>query len=472
MAEQVLFNDVHARLNPCRPARVLRPADPVAATNAVREAIRRDRPLVAMGARHAMGGQQFLDDGVLLDTSRLAGVESFDRERGLLTVLAGTRWPLLLAWLERSQRAAASPWTIRQKQTGGDDFSIGGSISANIHGRGLHFAPFVDDVEWIDVVDPQGRSLRASRDINPELFARVVGGYGMFGLVVRACLRLVADCTLRRRVSMRRIAGLMHAFEDEIAEGCSHGDFQFAVDPEGDDFLDLGILSCYLPVEDASDPAPASMGNDGFRRLLLLAHTHKRRAFEEYARFYLASDGQRYRLAAQHAGVYLDGYHDAVDRACGHLGSEMISELYVPRDALADFMRAAADGLRRDRADVIYGTIRLVEADTTTCLPWARSAWACVVFNLHVRHDAQGIVDARRAFRRLIDLALERNGSFYLTYHRWATPEQVEAGHPRFREFLAAKRRLDPRGIFQSDWYRHWDSAFMHRPATIARGVA
>ena len=42
----------------------------------------------------------------------------------------------------------------------------------------------------------------------------------------------------------------------------------------------------------------------------------------------------------------------------------------------------------RNPADLIYGTIRLIEPDTETALPWAREPYACVIFNLHVDHQA------------------------------------------------------------------------------------
>jgi hypothetical protein len=64
-------------------------------------------------------------------------------------------------------------------------------------------------------------------------------------------------------------------------------------------------------------------------------------------------------------------------------------------------------------------------------------------------------VHAGEAFRRLIDMAIARGGSYFLTYHRWARRDQVEACYPEFREFLAAKRERDPEERFQSDWYRH-----------------
>mgnify|MGYP000870366158 CR=1 FL=1 len=120
-----------------------------------------------------------------------------------------------------------------------------------------------------------------------------------------------------------------------------------------------------------------------------------------------------------------------------------------------------ADGL----AEAGHDVVRLVERDVESVLAWAREPWACVVFNLHVRHDAAGLAAAAASFRALIDLAIARGGSYYLTYHRWATRGQVEAAHPRFAEFLRAKREFDPAGRWSSDWYRHHCRLFDTVPA-------
>ena len=90
-----------------------------------------------------------------------------------------------------------------------------------------------------------------------------------------------------------------------------------------------------------------------------------------------------------------------------------------------------------------------------SALPWARDRYACVIFNLHIDHVPQSIAAASLTFTRLIDYALMHGGSYYLTYHRFARSDQLLAGHPGIEDFLAAKRRLDPEGVFQSDWYQH-----------------
>ena len=64
------------------------------------------------------------------------------------------------------------------------------------------------------------------------------------------------------------------------------------------------------------------------------------------------------------------------------------------------------------------------------------------------------------AFRGLIDLAIERDGNYYLTYHKFATRKQVLACYPQFEKFLALKLKYDPGERFQSDWYRHYRKMF------------
>ena len=66
----------------------------------------------------------------------------------------------------------------------------------------------------------------------------------------------------------------------------------------------------------------------------------------------------------------------------------------------------------------------------------------------------RSIVDARAAFTRLIDCAMAYGGSYYLTYHRFARRDQLITCHPAIGDFLATKLRMDPAGVFQSDWYR------------------
>jgi hypothetical protein len=177
---------------------------------------------------------------------------------------------------------------------------------------------------------------------------------------------------------------------------------------------------------------------------------------------YLATSGQIYYSDAHQLADYADGYHKALDQQLGleDGATEMITEIYVPRNRLVDFLEAVADDFRSNGVNLIYGTIRLIERDEESFLVWATDRWACVIFNLCTVHSPAGLDHAASAFRRLIDLAVERGGSYCLTYHRWATRSQVETCYRRFAEFLRLKGEHDPEERFQSDWYRHYKAMF------------
>jgi FAD/FMN-containing dehydrogenase len=450
-------NDTHSALNRTTVSRIVEPRSVDDVIGIVREVRARGAALAIAGGRHAMGGQQFLSGAMLLDTRRLNRVRGFDEERGLLHVEGGITWPDVI----RGYLVSPKPprWGIRQKQTGADRLTIGGAVAANIHGRCLTAAPFIDDLESLEVVTSDGDLVTCSRTERAELFRHVVGGYGLFGVVVSATLRLVPRQQVERVVTMLDVEQLIEALERRIADGHLYGDFQFATDPTHPGFLRTGVLSCYRPT-DRVRPFPQSqrrLSQADWNRLLELAHRDKRRAFEEFSAFYLATSGQLYWSDTHQLNLYLESYHSALDQRLGTgvCGSEMITELYVPREKLTAFM----DEVRRDfldnQVDFIYGTIRLIERDAESALLWARERFACVIFNLHIDHLPASIVDASAAFTRLIDHAMAFGGSYYLTYHRFARRDQIIACHPAMTSFLAVKRRLDPNGVFQSDWYRH-----------------
>ncbi len=457
-------NDVHSKLN-ASPliARIAarRTEDVIAAVKTARE---RQLPLASCGGRHAMGGQQFASQGLVIDTSGMDRILGFDLETGIIEVEAGIQWPALMRGYLGLQIGRAAQWGIRQKQTGADRLSIGGALSANIHGRVLDNKPLIEDVVSFTMVDAAGELVECSRTENRELFTLVIGGYGLFGVITSVKLKLVPRQKMQRVVDIRSLDELPQSFAERIDAGYVYGDFQFVTDERSANFMRRGVFSCYRPVE-LETPIPDGqiyLTESSWQELLFHAHTNKAEAFDRFAQFYRSTCGQFYWSDTHQFSLYLDDYHGELDRRLcrAHAGTEMISELYVPRQRLPELMAQAAAAIKDTHADLIYGTIRLIRKDDESFLAWAREDHACVIFNLHVEHTAVGIGAAARSFRALIDVALGLDGSYFLTYHRFATRDQVAAAYPQFPEFLARKRAHDPDGIFASDWYRHYARLF------------
>ena len=459
-ASAIALNDIHSQMNPTRVARIASPRSLKGLQRAVTSVAETGGSLSIMGGRHAMGGQQFLSDGVALDTAGLNRIISLDSDAGRVSVEAGVLWDSLVDGLREMQANAEQRWSIVQKQTGADRLSIGGALAANGHGRGLSYAPFVQDVESLQLVDAQGNLVRCSRTENQELFSLAIGGYGLFGVIYSATLRLMPAHHLRRTVEVTDIDLLPDLFANRIANGFTYGDFQYMTDESSPYFLRRGVLSCYqpLPAEETAsvDPPRLRLTREDWLKLLHLSHSHKGRAFEEYAGFYRRTDGQTYHSDTLQLSMYIDGYHSELDRLLyeGIKCCETITEVYVPLGRLPDFMHIAADELLRRNANVIYGTVRLIDQDDETFLNWANQSYACIVFNLHFEHTERGLHKVADDLRCLIDLASDMGGSYFLTYNRFATPDQLTYCYPQFGRFLELKSKYDPSGVFSSDWHR------------------
>jgi FAD/FMN-containing dehydrogenase len=460
----LVVNDVHTQLNATHVARIVRPDSVSAVQAAILDAARDGHAVSIAGGRHAAGGQQFGTGAVLLDMGAMQRIVAFDAAVGEIEVEAGIQWPALIDFLVTTQRGHAPQWGIIQKQSGADQLSLGGALASNVHGHGLAFKPIISNVVSFTLVDAAGQRVTCSRDQHADLFRLGIGGYGLFGAITTVRLRLGPRQPLVRATELATVTDLIATVERRGAEGALYGDFQFAIDPASDDFLRDGVLSTFRPADAGTPVAMEQQATSSadWLALIHLAHVDKRRAVDAYTARTLAAAGQVVWSDLHQLSNYVANYHRLIDEQLGAQipSTETIGEIYVPRAALPEFLAVARDDLRAHDVDLIYGSIRLIERDDESFLAWAREPWACVILNLHTVHTEIGIASAAAAFRRLYDLALGYGGSYYLTYHRWATQAQVEAAHPRFIAFLQEKVRRDPDERFQSDWYRYYRGMF------------
>jgi len=462
--ESRVVNDIHSGLNRTLVSKVVTPRKTAEVQEIVRHAKAKRMAISIAGGRHAMGGQQFGTDTVFVDMTGLNSVTAYDADRHVIEVSGGAFWPAIMDEYLHRQSGKAQQWGIAQKQTGADKISIAGTLAANAHGRGLTMKPFVSNIEAFTLVNADGELLKCSRSENPELFKLAVGGYGLFGIVSSVELRLVPRQKIQRVVEIRTTDGLMDAFNARIKDGFLFGDFQFSIDRNSEDFLHRGVFSCYKPVDQAT-PMPEhekQLSDESWRTLLYLAHENKSEAFKRYADYYMSTNGQLYWSDMHQLSFYPEHYHKLIDQKMHvtHPGSEMITEINVPRAELTDFLAEVRDDFRKNNVELIYGTVRLIEKDEETFLPWAKEPYACTIFNLHSSHTPAALHNSAEAFRRLIDIAIRRKGTYYLTYHKYARKDQVLACYPNFAEFLSLKRKFDPQERFQSDWYRHYRKMF------------
>ncbi len=453
-------NDVHSQLNPTTVAEILTPEGAGDLIRGLSYAKRLGQKVSISGARHAMGGQQFGADTTLFDMRSMNKVVSLDAAAKIVEIESGIMWPQLIAHLNKN----APDLCVIQKQTGADELTLGGALASNIHGRSLVKPPIISDIESFTLLTADEQLVNCSRDENAELFKQVIGGYGLFGIINTIKLRLGKRIKLKRVVEVINAAELIAAVESRVKDGYLYGDFQYMTDEKSEDFMRRGIFTCYVPVPDDTPVSEAShdLGLDAWKGLYRLAHLDKKRAYEVYRDHYLETNGQIYWSDAHQTGIYLKDFNKEFAKERGEAAgsSLMLSEVYVPRAKFAEFMETARKAALQNGMDIIYGTVRFIQQDTESFLPWAREDYACIIFNLYVVHTVDGIEKAKHDFRALYDIALSLGGTYYLTYHRWALKEQVERGYPKLQRLLSLKQAYDPGEVFQSDWYRYYKKMF------------
>ena len=380
-----LVNDVQSRVNQTEVHSIVVPRSLEEIHRALERASEESLAISVAGGRHSMGAQQFGTGNLHLDLCEYRGVVDFDRERGIIEVESGIMWPELIRYLHENQQGAETVWAVRQKQTGIDNVSIGGSLASNIHGRGLKFPPFISDIESFRILDHAGNALRCSRTEHPELFSLAIGGYGLFGVVTHVSLRLVPRQVVKRMVEVIAVRNLIPRIEAVLEEGFLYGDCQYSIDLSGDEEFHPGVFSCYKPVPDDT-PVPEEtrqMAASDWADLYRLARTNKEKAFAKYKQFYLGTSGQVYWSDAHQLSNVFEGYEAEVSTA---QGTEMITEVYVDRDSLLPFLTEVRRDFIRHGVDMTYGTIRFIEPDEESFLPWATRRSVCIVCNLHVMH--------------------------------------------------------------------------------------
>ena len=180
---ETLVNDV-TRMNPVRVRSELRPTTVAEIQAAIAGST---GPVSIGGGRFSMGGQTASADSLHIDLRQLNRVLQFQPQERRLRVQAGARWCDIQRFVNPHDLAVK----IMQSYA---NFTVGGSLSVNCHGRYVGLGPVILSVREIAVVLADGALVRASPMENTEIFYGAIGGYGGIGVIAEAELELAENC--------------------------------------------------------------------------------------------------------------------------------------------------------------------------------------------------------------------------------------------------------------------------------------
>ena len=96
------------------------------------------------------------------------------------------------------------------------NFSVGGSISVNCHGRYIGHGPIISSVLELKLVSASGEIIVANRERNQDIFYATIGGYGGIGVIAEATLQLVDNEKVERQTALLDVEEYPSFFNKEI----------------------------------------------------------------------------------------------------------------------------------------------------------------------------------------------------------------------------------------------------------------
>ena len=400
--------------------------------------------IMPVGARHSMGKQSFQEGAILLNT---LSMNAMQMDGDFLKVQAGARWYEVIEFL------AKRGMTVEIMQSNAD-FSVGGTLSVNAHGWQPARPPASSSVEKISVLTEDGVVRVCSREKNTEIFRHVLGGYGLFGVIMEAWIRPIPNRILRSTSREVKVDDFYDSWKNITKEGAELAYGRLSVAPSS--FFKTVWLSSYVSEgnEVAENPAPyvidgkarlsraifrASLGSDRGKSL--------RQWMERSFGGELSGTSPRSRLLSEPAKVF--GNNDPAMR-------DLLLEYFIPMEKFGLFVKQAASIITTEYDSLLNVTVREIAKDNDTALPYARQDMFGLVMLFTIGRGLEAENGISSMAGELIDLAYSMDGTFYLPYRNFATPAQLRKCYPEFSEFLTKKKELDPQEIFSSGFYQKY----------------
>lgn len=426
----------------------------------LQDARRRGLKVSIAGSRHSQGGQTYSAGGVRLDMRTFNRVLAIDTVVRTITVESGATW-------DEVQRALAPHRLAVKVMQSSNIFTVGGTLSANAHGRDLDVTQVVEVVRRFRLLLADGRVLEVSRDSNPELFGLVIGGYGMYGVILDVTLRVAPDELYEQRAAAMDYTAFPGYFAEQIQRdsGVVLMLARPSIDPDAEDFLrEMVVVTWRRAGPDATGSFALTEEQHVWRDKFFLGLSRrfdwaKRLRWSLQKKIELGA-GER-RLVSRNnamrpplAPLELLQYRSAKN-------TDIIQEYYVPVEHFVPFMDRFRTILREGRMNVLSSTVRYVSPNATPVLAYAprRPAFAIIQMS-NVGLSAEAQAHARAVTRQLVDAALAFDGTYYLTYQLYPSAEQLARAYPNARRAFERKRVYDPDELFSNQFYE----AYGHAP--------
>ncbi len=438
----VVVNDI-SQLNPIEVAAVVTPTT----TEEVVNAVKRASIISIGGSRHSMGGQIATEQSVHIDMRKFNKVLAFSAATKQVTVQAGITWRQLLEYIDKHDLSVS----IMQSYA---DFTVGGSLSVNVHGRYIGQGPLILSVLSVQVVLANGEVVTASPSTNADLFYGIIGGYGGLGVITECTLQLTDNSKVERQDEVMPIRDYHKWFMKQIRNNTNvvfHNANIYP--PKYDKVRAISFVQTKKPVTEKERLRPLDKSYAANRAGFKLAKGKAGKWLREHV-----IDPVTYKTNPVYWRNY-EASHDAreLEPKSRLKSTYVLQEYFVPVDSFSSFYPQLASILKKHDVNMINISIRHAKKDPGSLLAWARTEVYAFVLYYTQGTTAKDKEKVGVWTRELINAALRCKGTYYLPYQLHATEAQFERAYPNAHSFFLLKKRMDPTNKFRN---KMWDKYY------------
>ncbi|MEO6291159.1 MAG: FAD-binding oxidoreductase [Burkholderiaceae bacterium] len=397
------------------------------------------------GGRYSMGGQTGIEAGLQLDMRSMNKLLSLDPSNRTVRVQAGMRWRDLQELIDPQGLAI-------QTMQSYSNFTIGGSLSVNCHGRYVGHGPVSESVRSIKLVLPHGDTLEVNRQSNSELFQAAIGGYGGVGVITEIELNLDENFKIEKSIAHVSLEDYPAWFRENIISNPS-------------------ILLHNADLQPSKFNKPRCVTWSRTEKPLTISDRlrpeHIKYGKEKLALWALSelpgSSLIREKIVTpiqEKPEIVWRNYEASMDAAelepvTRNISTYVLQEYFIPERHFAKFANAMSKLMQSVPTGTINVSIRHSPADRTTLMSWAQQD----VFSFVVYYKQRVSLEAVRAVgdwtRAMINLALKMEGTYYLPYQLHATQQQFLNSYPAAAKFKALRQQLGGSRLTNTMWKQY-----------------
>jgi FAD/FMN-containing dehydrogenase len=439
-----IVNDI-TKLNPIKVTRVVKPDSIDDIVKAIRSS---SGPISIGGGRFSQGGQTSFPDSVHLDMRSFKKVLSLNINKRQVTVQSGITWRDLQEVIDREDLSVKIMQTY-------SNFTIGGSLSVNVHGRYVGEGPIIRSVDSMKVILANGDIVNVSPLENPTIFNGVIGGYGGIAVIVEVTLNLEKNVKVKRHTKTMKLQDYSEYFTSNIRNNTDVIFHNADIYPP--EYTDVRSVSWQKTDEKLTVKRRLIPQGKEYDWQPKVAEFVADSNFGKWMRQYVMEpllysfDAVQWRNYEASYDVYELEPKNRVHTTYA------LREYFLPIKNFDSFAGKMSAIFKKYEVNIINVSIRHALPDSGSILSWARTEVFAFVVYYRQGTSEKAQQEVKLWSQEIIEVLITENGTYYLPYQLHATTEQFMKAYPGANDFFDLKQQVDPNNRFRNKlWEQHY----------------